>query len=139
MCISDSVYLLLDLNRRQLKVRQLVSKIEQALIDLLAEWNIAAEPRGGAPGVYTNAGKIAALGLRIRSVRSYHGVSLNVDMDLSPFSAINPCGYAGLAVTQLRDFGIVTSVAESGERLCQHLIQQLGSPANPEPSQPQEN
>lgn len=133
------VYLLLDLNRRQLKVRQLVNKIEQAVIDLLAEWDIAAQRQSGAPGVYTAAGKIAALGLRIRGGRSYHGVSLNVDMDLSPFSAINPCGYAGLAVTQLRDFGIATSVTESGERLCQHLIVQLSSESNSEQSLPQEN
>lgn len=119
------VYALLDLNRRKLKVRELVNKIEQAVIDLLAEWNIVAERKSGAPGVYTAKGKIAALGLRIRSGRSYHGVSLNVAMDMQPFSAINPCGYAGMAVTQLSDFGIATTTPDCGELLCQHLIRQL--------------
>ena len=95
------VYLLLDLPRRNLKVRELVNRIEQAVIDLLAEYGVNAERHDGAPGVYVGPAKVAALGLRIRNGRSYHGVSLNVDMDLSPFQAINPCGYAGMAVTDL--------------------------------------
>lgn len=97
-------YLLLDLKRRDIKVRDLVTRIEQTLIDLLADSNIAAERLPGAPGVYVQGAKIAALGLRIRHACSYHGFSLNVDMDLSPFAAINPCGYAGMPVTQMSAF-----------------------------------
>lgn len=119
------VYLLLDLPRRKIKVRELVSAIEQAVIDLLAAYGVAAERRDGAPGVYVDDAKIAALGLRIRNGCSYHGVSLNVDMDLAPFAAINPCGYAGLKVTQTRDFNIPLTAHEAGERLCQYLLQQL--------------
>lgn len=119
------VYLLLDLPRRKLKVRELVTAIEQAVIDLLAGYAVTAERRDGAPGVYVDDAKIAALGLRVRNGCCYHGVSLNVDMDLSPFAAINPCGYAGLRVTQTKDFNIPLTAHEAGERLCQHLLQQL--------------
>ena len=119
------VYLLLDLARLEIKVRELVSAIEQAVIDLLAEYGVAAERRDGAPGVYVGEAKIAALGLRIRNGCSYHGVALNVDMDLSPFAAINPCGYAGLEVIQTRDLNIPLTAHEAGERLSQHLLQQL--------------
>jgi lipoyl(octanoyl) transferase len=119
------IYLLLDLARMKIKVRELVSAIEQAVIDLLAEYGVTAERRPGAPGVYVGEAKIAALGLRIRNGCSYHGVALNVDMDLSPFAAINPCGYAGLAVTQTRDLGIPLTAHEAGERLSQHLLKQL--------------
>ena len=90
------IYLLLDLARRKIKVRELVTAIEQAVIDFLAAHSIAAERRDGAPGVYVGDAKIAALGLKIKNGCSYHGLSLNVDMDLSPYTAINPCGYAGL-------------------------------------------
>ncbi len=96
-------YLLLDLQRRNLKVRQLVQRIEQAAIDLLAGLGVGAARRAGAPGVYVDGAKIAALGLRVKHGCSYHGISLNVDMDLAPYAAINPCGYPGMAVTQLRD------------------------------------
>ncbi|MFM7122755.1 MAG: lipoyl(octanoyl) transferase LipB [Fluviibacter sp.] len=119
------VYLLIDLQRRHIKVRELVHKIEQAVIDLLASYGITAARRDGAPGVYVGEAKVAALGLRIRNGCSYHGVSLNVDMDLSPFAAINPCGYAGMAVTQLHDLGVNVSVSEAGEALLQHLQNQL--------------
>lgn len=119
------VYLLIDLPRRKIKVRELVSAIEQAVINLLAEYDVKAERRDGAPGVYVGEAKIAALGLRVRNGCCYHGVSLNVDMDLSPFAAINPCGYAGLQVTQTKDFNIPLTAHEAGERLCQHLLQQL--------------
>lgn len=119
------VYLLLDLPRLGIKVRELVSAIEQAVIDLLGELGVEAERRSGAPGVYVGPAKIAALGLRIRSGRSYHGVSLNVDMDLTPFAAINPCGYPGLQVTQTRDLNLPLTVDEAGERLAQHLLRQL--------------
>ncbi len=119
------IYLLLDLARLKIKVRELVTAIEQAVIDLLAEHGVAAERRDGAPGVYVGEAKIAALGLRIRNGCSYHGVSLNVDMDLSPFAAINPCGYAGLKVIQTKDFNIPLTAHEAGEQLSQHLLQQL--------------
>ncbi|MGB4063695.1 MAG: lipoyl(octanoyl) transferase LipB [Azonexus sp.] len=119
------IYLLLDLARLKIKVRELVTAIEQAVIDLLAKHGVTAERRTGAPGVYVGEAKIAALGLRIRNGCSYHGVSLNVDMDLSPFAAINPCGYAGLKVIQTKDLNIPLSAHEAGEQLSQHLLQQL--------------
>jgi lipoyl(octanoyl) transferase len=119
------IYLLLDLPRLKIKVRELVTAIEQAVIDLLAGYNVTAERHSGAPGVYVGPAKVAALGLRIRNGCSYHGVSLNVDMDLSPFAAINPCGYAGLQVVQTRDLDIPLTAHEAGEQLSQHLLQQL--------------
>lgn len=123
------IYLLLDLTRRSLKVRQLVSRIEQAVIDLLAGQGVAATRLSGAPGVYIVQGdavaKIGALGLRVRRGGCYHGVSLNVDMDLSPFAAINPCGLAGMAVTQTRDLGIALSPLQVAESLVNHLNRQL--------------
>lgn len=119
------IYLLLDLPRLKIKVRELVTAIEQAVIDLLATYDVTAERREGAPGVYVGAAKVAALGLRIRNGCSYHGVSLNVDMDLSPFAAINPCGYAGLEVVQTKDLNIPLTAHEAGERLSQYLLQQL--------------
>ncbi len=119
------IYLLCDLHRLKIKVRELVTAIEQAVIDLLAEHGVRAERRDGAPGVYVGDAKIAALGLRIRGGCSYHGVSLNVDMDLTPFAAINPCGYAGLRVIQTKDLNIALTPAEAGEQLSQHLLRQL--------------
>ena len=114
-------YLLLDLNRRRLKVRELVHAMEQAIIDLLADYAIAAARRPGAPGVYVGEAKLAALGLRVRRGCSYHGLSLNVAMDLAPFAAINPCGYSGLPVTQLRDLGVADVPEAAGEKLLRHL------------------
>lgn len=119
------IYLLLDLPRRKIKVRELVTAIEQAVIDLLAEHGVSAERRDGAPGVYVGEAKVAALGLRIRNGCSYHGVSLNVDMDLTPFAAINPCGYAGLKVVQTKDLNVPLTDFDAGEQLSQHLLQQL--------------
>ncbi len=119
------VYLLLDLHRLKLKVRELVSHIEQAVIDLLAAYGVTAERRDGAPGVYVGPAKVAALGLRVRNGCCYHGVSLNVDMDLTPFAAINPCGYEGLQVVQTKDLNIPLTAHEAGELLCKHLLQQL--------------
>ena len=98
------VYTLLDLNRLRIGVRELVTRIENSVIDLLEEYAIDARARADAPGVYVNGRKIAALGLRVRRGRSFHGLALNVDMDLEPFSRINPCGYQGLEVTQLAAF-----------------------------------
>ncbi|MGB9355584.1 MAG: lipoyl(octanoyl) transferase LipB [Azonexus sp.] len=119
------IYLLLDLARLKIKVRELVTAIEQGVIDFLAAHGVQAERRAGAPGVYVGEAKVAALGLKIRNGCSYHGLSLNVDMDLSPFAAINPCGYAGLKVTQTKNLNIPLSAHEAGERLSQHLLQQL--------------
>ncbi len=98
------VYLLLDLRRRGYGVRELVRRIEQAVIDVLAAYGVAGERLAGAPGVYVGGAKVAALGLRVKAGCTYHGLALNVDMDLAPYRAINPCGYAGMAVTQLKDF-----------------------------------
>ena len=129
------IYLLLDLNRRGFKVRELVTAMEQAIIYLLAEHGIAATRLDKAPGVYVGkagAGgypaKIAALGLRSRRGCSYHGLSLNVEMELAPFSAINPCGYAGMPVTQTRDLGVALTPAQAAEALTQHLIRLLENP-----------
>ncbi|MDP2024931.1 lipoyl(octanoyl) transferase LipB [Sulfuriferula sp.] len=114
-------YLLIDLKRRNLSVRELVSRMEQAVIDLLDTLGVVAQRRADAPGVYVQAAKIAALGLRIRHGCSYHGLALNVEMDLTPFGLINPCGYAGLAVTQTRDLGITASLGELEQVLSQRL------------------
>lgn len=97
------VYLLVDIKRRKIGIRQLVDLIENSIIELLDGYGIVAATRKGAPGVYVDEKKIAALGLRIKQGCSYHGLSLNVDMDLEPFSYINPCGYPGMSVTQLRE------------------------------------
>lgn len=116
------VYLLLDLRRRGYGVKELVRRMEQGVIDLLAEYGVTAERRPGAPGVYVGGAKIAALGLRVRTGCCYHGLAFNVDMDLEPFRRINPCGYPGLAVTQCRDLGIPGSAEALGEKLIQRLI-----------------
>jgi lipoyl(octanoyl) transferase len=120
-------YLLLDLRRRELSVRPLITLMERAVIDMLGDYGISAETRANAPGVYVGNAKIAALGLRIRHGCCYHGLALNVGMDLQPFVAIDPCGYPGLPVTQLRDLGITDSIATVSERLVQQLIGQLNS------------
>ena len=104
------VYLLLDLRRRQLGVRNFVSLLETVIIDVLGQHGLEADRRPEAPGVYVGGAKIAALGLRVRSGCCYHGMSLNIDLDLSPFSWIDPCGYAGLAVTSVVEQGVTTSI-----------------------------
>lgn len=119
------VYLLLDMRRRGLSVRPLVRIMEHAVVDLLAEFNVKAAGRIEAPGVYVGNAKIAALGLRIRNSRCYHGLALNVDMDLGPFHAINPCGYPGLEVTQMYNLGITDSPDFLGGKLIRHLSTQL--------------
>jgi lipoyl(octanoyl) transferase len=119
-------YLLLDLRAAQLGVRPLVTLLERTLVGLLADCGIAAESRPDAPGVYVEGRKIASLGLRVRRGCSYHGVALNVDLDLEPFSRIDPCGFAGLAVTRLRDLGVPLGVAEAGDRLAARLASALG-------------
>ncbi|HSO05646.1 MAG TPA: lipoyl(octanoyl) transferase LipB [Pelomicrobium sp.] len=115
------VYLLLDLRRMRLAVRPLVRMMEASVIDLLACRGIAAAAREDAPGVYVGGAKIAALGLRVKNGCCYHGLAFNVDMDLSPFLAIDPCGYPGLAVTQARDLG----VGDSTETLAAELVHNL--------------
>ena len=119
------IYLLIDLPRRHLKVREIVSRIEQAVIDLLTAHGVVAERHEKAPGVYVGPAKVAALGLRVKKGCCYHGVSLNVDMDLSPFAAINPCGYPGMPVTQTRDLGIPLSPSQAAQELARHLSNQL--------------
>jgi len=112
------LYALVDLTRRAIKVKRWVWLLEQAVIDLVGR---GAERRPGAPGVYIHGKKLAALGIRVVRGRAYHGLSLNVDMDLTPFDAIDPCGYPGLKVTQLKDLGISWTVEQAGERLVEHL------------------
>ena len=119
------LYLLLDLQRLKIKVRELVTAIEQAVIDFLAAYGVNADRLAGAPGVYVGDAKIAALGLKIKNGCSYHGLSLNVDMDLHPFTAINPCGYAGLKVVQTKDFNIPLTPIQAGEQLTQYMLRQL--------------
>ena len=99
------VYPLLDLKRLKVGVRDYVCRIEQAIIDTLGEWNIGAARRDGAPGVYVNGAKVAALGIRVRRGCSFHGLAFNIAMDLEPFHRINPCGYAGLEVVSMSDLG----------------------------------
>ena len=121
------VYFLLDLRRRNLGIKHLVQLLEQAVIDLLQQYNISAERKLKAPGVYVNGEKIAALGLRVRKGCSYHGLSLNVTMDLAPFSRINPCGYEGLKTTQLKDLGSKLPINQVTEDLLQHLQRLLAN------------
>ncbi|MGB7814746.1 MAG: lipoyl(octanoyl) transferase LipB [Methylotenera sp.] len=119
------IYLLIDLKRSNLKVRQLVNIMETSIIDLLTEHQINAVTKKDAPGVYIDGKKIASLGLRLKNNCCYHGLSLNVDMDLSPFEAIDPCGYAGLQMTQTEDFGITQTAQELGKQLLQKLSENL--------------
>jgi lipoyl(octanoyl) transferase len=118
-------YLLLDLRRWKINVRELVRLMEQAVIDLLAEYGVKANGREDAPGVYVGDAKIAALGLKIKNSCSYHGLSFNVDMDLSPFDNINPCGYEGLRVTQAIEVGITVPWEELQAQLTQNLVHGL--------------
>jgi len=116
------VYLMIDIARRGWGPRQLVSNIEQAIVATLAEWGIDAAPKEDAPGVYTQERKIASLGLRIRHGRSFHGLALNIDMDLEPFQRINPCGYAGMEMTQMRsETDNEVAFEQVSERLNYHL------------------
>lgn len=136
------IYLLMDLRRRpgaRLFAREFVQRIEQAVIDTLAAYNLAGERKPGAPGIYVSAGpwqgaKIAALGLKVRGNGcTYHGVSLNVAMDLAPFSWINPCGYEGLATVDMKTLGVTVSLHEMQLALAHQLVKQLTAPAAPRP------
>jgi len=120
------VYPLLDLKRLKIGVRDYVCKIEQAIIDTLADWNIGAVRRAGAPGVYVNDAKVAALGIRVRRGCTFHGLAFNVDMDLEPFQRINPCGYAGLQVTSMLDLGGPSSLDAVTPVLLEALAGQFG-------------
>lgn len=119
------IYVLIDLQRRGWNIRQLVSAMEEAVVALLAQHGISAHARADAPGVYVGEAKIASLGLRLKKGCSYHGLALNVDMDLTPFDAIDPCGYRGLQVTQLSRLGIALSAADAGQALVQQLAARL--------------
>lgn len=120
------VYLLLDLARLGLGPKKLVWELEQTVIDLLADDGVAAQRRTGAPGVYVNDQKIAALGLRVRRMCSYHGLALNVDMDLAPFTHIDPCGMPGLGVTQLSELGAAGDMESVRRRLLERALKRLG-------------
>ncbi|MDG1073355.1 MAG: lipoyl(octanoyl) transferase LipB [Methylophilaceae bacterium] len=119
------IYCLLDLNRRQLKVRALVDIIEDSIVSLLAQYQLVASTQANAPGVYIGTKKIASVGLRLKKSYCYHGLSLNIDMDLTPFQAIDPCGYAGLEMTQTKDWNIQESSQSMGESLLEILKKQL--------------
>jgi len=119
-------YLLMDIRRRNFGVRQVVTAMQNTLINLLAEYSIDAYAKPDAPGVYVGEKKIAALGLRIRKGCSYHGLSFNLNMDVTPFDGINPCGYEGLQVAQLADFSVNINPVNIKNDLLRHLTQQLG-------------
>lgn len=120
------IYTLIDLKRLNIGVKELVNSIEQSIIQLLKKYGVNARGKENAPGVYVNNEKIAALGLRIKRNKSYHGLSLNIDMDLSPFEQINPCGYEGLAVTQIKDLKPELNLDHIKTDLISQLSQFLG-------------
>lgn len=121
------LYCLLDLRRLRLGVKSIVASLEDAVISVLAENAIDARRQSGAPGVYVGEAKIAALGLRVRNGCTYHGVALNVDPDLEPFSRINPCGFADLQVTSMAEQGVVVNVNSQGAQLAETLVRRLGA------------
>lgn len=124
------IYVLIDLKRRKIGVRALVTLLENSIIELLSEYNITSEARSNAPGVYVDGNKIASLGLKIRKQKSYHGLALNVDMDISPFQAINPCGLLGMQMTQLKEHlpaEQMPTIADIGSKLCTILETQLNT------------
>lgn len=124
------VYVLLDLSRLHLGVKYCVAALEQAVIDLCAELGVTAQRQAGAPGVYVKDKKLMSVGLRVRRGYTYHGLALNVNMDLQPFRGINPCGYPGLEVTRLQDLGITAEPLEIGERLLPVLLKSLKFESN---------
>ena len=122
------MYVLLNLKRRKLGVRELVTLLEQTVVNTLSEYGVDAHPRADAPGVYVGEKKICSLGLRIRKGCSFHGLALNVDMDLSPFLRINPCGYAGMEMTQLRDLAADIKTATVSPVLVSAFLALLNNP-----------
>lgn len=119
------IYLLINIRRKKMFVSDLVAAIEQSIIHVLKQYDIDAQNRKDAPGVYVDAAKIAALGLRIRRMCSYHGLSFNIDMDLKPYLGINPCGMQGLEVTQLKNFGVEDELASVANLVLEQLITRL--------------
>lgn len=120
------IYTLIDLRRKRFHVRQLVTALEQSIIDLLAEHQITAIAKAEAPGVYVDGQKIASIGLRIRRGCSYHGIAFNISLDTEPFSRINPCGFTGLKMTHFAGLGGVHEPKEAGKHLVRHLMYRLG-------------
>jgi lipoyl(octanoyl) transferase len=119
------IYPLLDIKRAGIGVRKLVTALEQSVVDLVAEYEVTAVARADAPGVYVAGDKLASVGLRIRRGSSFHGMALNVDVDLEPFSRINPCGYAELQMTDLNRLGISLTLGESSQKLLPHFLRHL--------------
>jgi lipoyl(octanoyl) transferase len=120
------VYPLIDIRRSNIGVRNLVTALEQSVVDLTAEYNVEAIARADAPGVYVAGDKLASVGLRIRRGASFHGMALNVDVELEPFTRINPCGYAELQMTDLHRLGVKLSLEDSAEKLLPHLLRHIG-------------
>ena len=125
------IYCLIDIKRLGIGIKKMVSMIEQSLIELLSSYDIKAHTLMGAPGVYVNDSKIAALGLKVKHGRTYHGLSLNIDMDLSPYKLINPCGYSDLKVTQMRNLtDNILSISDIQHELSEHLINSVEKTQN---------
>jgi len=125
------IYCLIDIQRLGIGIKKMVSIIEQSLIELLSSYDITAHTLKGAPGVYVNDSKIAALGLKVKHGRTYHGLSLNIDMDLSPYNLINPCGYSDLKVTQMRNLtDNILSISDIQHKLSEHLINSVAKTQN---------
>ena len=125
------IYCLIDIKRLGIGIKKMVSMIEQSLIELLSSYDIKAHTLKGAPGVYVNDSKIAALGLKVKHGRTYHGLSLNIDMDLSPYKLINPCGYSDLKVTQMRNLtDNILSISDIQHELSEHLINSVEKTQN---------
>lgn len=120
------IYPLIDLKRSKLGVRDLVTALEQTVVDVASDLNIEAAARPDAPGVYVDGRKLASVGLRVRRGASYHGMALNIDVDLEPFSRINPCGYEGLELTDFRRLGVDETVDQLTARVKEHLLAHLG-------------
>ena len=126
------VYPLIDIRRANIGVRKLVTALEQSVVDLAAEYEIEAAARADAPGVYVGGDKLASVGLRIRRGSSFHGMSLNVDVDLEPFTRINPCGYAEIEMTDLHRLGIGLQLEDTAEKLLPHFLRHLGLETAPD-------
>ena len=125
------IYCLIDIKRLGIGIKKMVSMIEQSLIELLSSYDITAHTLKGAPGVYVNDSKIAALGLKVKHGRTYHGLSLNIDMDLSPYALINPCGYSDLKVTQMRNLtNNILNISDIKHELSEHLIDSVTKTQN---------
>ena len=118
-------YPLVDIRRKGIGVREFVNRIEESIIRVLSQYGVKGQRVAGAPGIYVDGNKVASLGLRVRRGCTFHGLAFNIDMDLEPFQRINPCGYAGLQVTQLSDLAVVT-FEQAEQRLVENLVQQLG-------------